>query len=234
MFNSLLSFFLFSLSFLLLPYSLLFVKGGSGKTTLARAILDVLGADNITYIPHDNYYKDLSHMTTEQRDRHNFDHPNALDTNLLVEHLELLKRNEAVKIPKYDFKTHTRMSGLEDVVPKRVILVEGVLIFAERLLVDQMDIKIFVDTDSDIRFIRRMQRDIRERERTPDSVISQYLTTVRPMHELFVEPSKRHADIIIPSGYNAVALELVAHRLRSAILSTPTTACLSADLTINR
>lgn len=168
-------------------------------------------------------------MTHEERDRHNFDHPNALDTDLLVQHLDLLKKNEPVNIPKYDFKTHTRMSGLENITPKRVILVEGVLIFAEKLLVEQMDIKIFVDTESDLRFIRRMQRDIRERERTPDSVIYQYLTTVRPMHELFVEPSKRHADIIIPSGYNAVALELVAHRLRSAILSTPTPICLSAD-----
>jgi uridine kinase len=186
-------------------------------------LLDVLGVDNITYIPHDNYYKDLSHMTPEQRDQHNFDHPNALDTNLLVSDLFKLKHHEAVKIPRYDFKTHTRVIDGEGllIVPRRVILVEGVLIFAEKELVDQMDIKIFVDTESDLRFIRRMQRDIRERERTPDSVISQYLTTVRPMHELFVEPSKRHADIIIPSGYNSVALELVAHRLRSAILSSP-------------
>ena len=193
----------------------------------------MLGAENITYIPHDNYYKDLSHMTTEERDRHNFDHPNALDTNLLVEHLHLLKQNQPVSIPKYDFKSHTRMSGLEDILPKRVILIEGVLIFTETDLVNQMDIKIFVDTDSDIRFIRRMQRDINERERTPESVIYQYLTTVRPMHQLFVEPSKRYADIIIPSGYNAVALELVAHRLRSAILSTPATVCLSADVIID-
>ncbi len=172
-------------------------------------------------------------MTPAQRDRHNFDHPDALDTDLLVQDLEKLRNNEAVKIPKYDFKSHTRMPGLADIAPKRVILVEGVLIFADKRLVDQIDIKIFVDTEGDIRFIRRMQRDIRERERTPDSVINQYLTTVRPMHELFVEPSKRHADIIIPSGYNAVALELVAHRLRAAILSHPdqnSKVCLSADI----
>jgi uridine kinase len=192
----------------------------------------VLGIDNITYIPHDNYYKDLSHMTPQQRDDHNFDHPNALDTNLLIDDLIKLKNNEPVKIPRYDFKTHTRMSGLEEIFPRRVILIEGVLIFTERELVNQMDIKIFVDTEADLRFIRRMQRDIRERDRTPESVISQYLTTVRPMHELFVEPSKRHADIIIPSGYNAVALELVAHRLRSAISSSPslqTPVTLSSD-----
>jgi uridine kinase len=183
--------------------------------------LEVLGIDNITYIPHDNYYKDLSHMTHQERDNHNFDHPHALDTNLLIDDLVKLKNHEPVKIPRYDFKTHTRMSGLEEIFPRRVILIEGVLIFTERDLVNQMDIKIFVDTEADLRFIRRMQRDIRERDRTPESVISQYLTTVRPMHELFVEPSKRHADIIIPSGYNAVALELVAHRLRSAISTSP-------------
>lgn len=160
-------------------------------------------------------------MTPQQRDEHNFDHPNALDTHLLINDLIKLKNHECVKIPRYDFKTHTRMSDVEEITPRRVILIEGVLIFTEKELVDQMDIKIFVDTESDLRFIRRMQRDIRERERTPDSVISQYLSSVRPMHEIFVEPSKRYADIIIPSGYNSVALELVAHRLRSAILSTP-------------
>jgi uridine kinase len=192
-----------------------------GKTTLAKAILDALGSENITYIPHDNYYKDLSHLTSEERDHRNFDHPDALDTSLLVQHLHDLKLNKRVCIPLYDFKTHTRLPGLESLAPRRVILVEGVLIFADRALAEEMDIKIFVDTDADIRFIRRMQRDRQERQRSVESVIEQYMSTVRPMHDLFVEPSKRLADIIIPSGYNAVALDLVAHRLRSAILSTP-------------
>lgn len=179
--------------------------------------MDVLGPENITYIPHDNYYKDLTNLTAEERAIRNFDHPDALDTFLLVEHLKKLKTHEAVRIPTYDFKTHSRLPGTEDVVPTRVIIVEGVLIFADDNVVDNVDIKIYVDTDADIRFIRRMQRDVMERQRTLDSVVEQYMTSVRPMHDLFVEPSKQHADIIIPSGYNAVALELVAHRLRTAI-----------------
>jgi uridine kinase len=145
-----------------------FCIGGSGKTTLARALIDVLGQQNITYIPHDNYYKDLSDLTVEERALRNFDHPDALDTHLLVDHLIRLKNLESVKIPTYDFKTHSRLPVTEDVVPTRVVIVEGVLIFANEFMVDNMDIKIFVDTDADIRFIRRMQRDVMERQRTLD------------------------------------------------------------------
>ena len=176
-----------------------------------------MGESNVTYIPHDNYYKDLSNLTAGERSLRNFDHPDALDTHLLVEHLIQLKNNQQVRIPTYDFATHSRLAGTEDVHPTRVIIVEGVLIFANDDVVHNVDIKIYVDTDADVRFIRRMQRDMQERRRTLDSVIEQYMTTVRPMHDLYVEPSKKHADIIIPSGYNAVALELVAHRLQTAI-----------------
>eukprot|EP00603_Paraphysomonas_imperforata_P012961 CAMPEP_0114457296 /NCGR_PEP_ID=MMETSP0104-20121206/4088_1 /TAXON_ID=37642 ORGANISM="Paraphysomonas imperforata, Strain PA2" /NCGR_SAMPLE_ID=MMETSP0104 /ASSEMBLY_ACC=CAM_ASM_000202 /LENGTH=225 /DNA_ID=CAMNT_0001629835 /DNA_START=1 /DNA_END=678 /DNA_ORIENTATION=+ len=165
---------------------------GSGKTTIAKHLLDSLGAEQITYIPHDNYYKDLTHLTKEERDVRNFDHPSALDTDLMI----------------------------ADLNPRRVILIEGVLIFADEELASLIDIKIFVDTESDIRFIRRLQRDVVERQRGVESVIEQYMNTVKPMHTLFVEPSKRLADIIIPSGYNSVALDLVSHRLRAVIVAT--------------
>lgn len=164
-----------------------------------------------------SYYKDLSHLSKEERDNRNFDHPDALDTDLMIADLNKLRNMEAVQIPVYDFKSHTRDPNAKSIQPRRVILVEGVLIFANTELAKLIDIKIFVDTESDIRFIRRLQRDVVERQRDVESVINQYMTTVKPMHTLFVEPSKQHADVIIPSGYNSVALDLVAHRLRAAI-----------------
>lgn len=151
----------------------------------------------------------------------NFDHPNALDTDLMIADLKKLRNMEGVQIPVYDFKTHTRQVDTASISPRRVILIEGVLIFADEELANLIDIKIFVDTEADIRFIRRLQRDVVERQRSVESVIEQYMTSVKPMHTLFVEPSKRAADIIIPSGYNSVALDLVSHRLRAVIMKSP-------------
>ena len=191
---------------------------GSGKTTVAQTIHDRLGPEKVAYIPHDAYYRDLSHLPPEERARQNFDHPDALDTDLLVEHLHRLRRGEPVEVPVYDFATHTRRPETRRVEPRPIILVEGILVFVEPALRDLMDIKIFVDTDPDIRFIRRLLRDIRERGRTMESVIEQYLSTVRPMHLEFVEPSKRYADIIIPEGgFNTVALDMVIARLQSML-----------------
>lgn len=190
---------------------------GSGKTTLARAIYDKLGHENITYLTHDYYYKDLSHLSEEERDARNFDHPDALDTSLLVEHLKQLRRGEVVNTPRYDFGTHTRIPTPVVTHPSRVILIEGILIFCDPELHSLIDIKIYVDTDDDIRFIRRLQRDITERDRTPASVISQYMKTVRPMHLQFVQPSKRIADIVVPDGLNSVVLDMILSRLRQSM-----------------
>lgn len=191
---------------------------GSGKTTVAHRILDRVGAENITYIPHDAYYKDLSHLSHEERSQVNFDHPDSLETELLVAHLKRLRRGKAVDIPVYDFKTHTRTSETEHIVPAPIIIVEGILIFAEAELRALFDVKLYIDTDADIRLIRRLQRDVEERGRTFASVIEQYLRTVRPMHMEFVEPSKRHADVIIPEGgFNEVAIEMVAARIRGLL-----------------
>lgn len=191
---------------------------GSGKTTIARRILERVGTEHIAYIPHDAYYKDLGELSKEERARVNFDHPDSLETSLLVEHLKRLRRGQAVEVPVYDFTTHTRTEETRHVTPAPIILVEGILIFVEPQLREQLDVKIFVDTDADIRFIRRMQRDIHERGRTFDSVIQQYLKTVRPMHLEFVEPSKRYADIIIPEGgFNEVAVDMVAARIRGML-----------------
>ncbi len=194
---------------------------GSGKTTIAQTIYSQLGPENVAYIPHDAYYHDLSHLPFEERARRNFDHPDSLDTALLVEHIKQLKQGQPVEIPVYDFATHTRRPETRHVEPRPIILVEGILVFVEPALRDLMDIKIFVDTDADLRFIRRLLRDINERGRTMESVIEQYLSTVRAMHLEFVEPSKRYADIIIPEGgFNTVALDMVISRLR-AMLESP-------------
>jgi uridine kinase len=191
---------------------------GSGKTTLSNWILERVGDDHIAYIPHDAYYKDLSHLSPQRRAKINFDHPDSLDTDLLIEHIQKLRHNQLINLPIYDFKNHTRTPETSDIEPKAVILVEGILIFAEPALRKILDVKIFVDTDSDLRFIRRLERDIKERGRTTDSVIHQYLATVRPMHLEFVEPSKRYADIIVPEGgLNAVAMEMVVARLESLL-----------------
>ncbi len=191
---------------------------GSGKTTIAQAILQALGPEHVAHIPHDAYYYDLSHLPPTERAKRNFDHPDSLETSLLVQHLQMLKEGRAVEIPIYDFSTHTRRPQTHHVEPKPIILVDGILVLAEPTLRNLMDIKIFVDTDADIRFIRRLVRDIEERGRTMQSVIDQYLNTVRAMHLEFVEPSKRYADIIIPEGgFNTVALDMVISRLRSMI-----------------
>jgi uridine kinase len=191
---------------------------GSGKTTVANVILERAGADNIAFLPHDAYYKDLGDLPAAQKELMNFDHPDALETKLLIEHLKALQKWESVDIPIYDFTTHSRTSKTMHVQPKPVILVDGILIFAEAGLEDLFDVKIFVDTPADVRFIRRLQRDIAERGRTVDSVIHQYQTTVRPMHEEFVEPSKRHADVIIPEGgWNTVAMDMVVTRIEALL-----------------
>lgn len=187
---------------------------GSGKTTVANVVRERVGAQRIAYLPHDAYYKDLSHLPPTQRRQVNFDHPDSLENELLIEHIRRLKRGESVELPVYDFTTHSRTEKTIRVEPKAVILVEGILIFAEPRLRPLFDVKIFVDTDADIRFIRRLQRDITERGRTTESVIEQYLKTVRPMHLEFVEPSKRYADVIIPEGgFNTVALDMVVARI---------------------
>ena len=191
---------------------------GSGKTTLAQLILQRIGNDHIAYLPHDAYYKDLSALPPNQRVAINFDHPDSLDTDLLTEHVRQLRGFHGVDLPVYDFKTHTRTQQIEHLEPRPVIMVEGILIFADTTLRSLLDVKIFVDTDSDLRFIRRLERDIRERGRTTEMVVRQYLATVRPMHLEFVEPSKRYADVIIPEGgLNEVAMEMVVARLEALL-----------------
>jgi uridine kinase len=191
---------------------------GSGKTTVANRILERVGAEHIAYIPHDAYYIDLHHLPEDERAKTNFDHPDSLETTLLVEHLKRLRSGESVDIPVYDFTTHTRTAKTRHIDPAPIVLVEGILIFAEPELRALCDVKLYIDTDADIRFIRRLRRDVQERGRTVDSVIQQYLRTVRPMHIEFVEPSKRNADVIIPEGgFNEVAIEMVASRIRGLL-----------------
>ncbi len=191
---------------------------GSGKTTVVQKILERVGADRIAYLQHDSYYKDLGGLPPAVRRTINFDHPNALETELLVEHVKMLRNRKPIQVPIYDFATDTRTNETYTVVPHRVILVEGILIFTEPDLRKLFDVKIFVDTDADLRFIRRLHRDITERGRTTESVIKQYMETVRPMHLEFVEPSKRYADVIIPEGgFNTVALDMVVARIESLL-----------------
>lgn len=191
---------------------------GSGKTTVTRQILNRVGTEHITYIAHDAYYRDLSHLPERLRAQINFDHPDALETELLVEHLKRLRAGQPVAMPVYDFSTHTRTERTRQVEPAPVIIVEGILVFVESELRELFDVKIYIDTDADVRFIRRLRRDIEERGRSVESVCQQYLSTVRPMHLEFVEPSKRYADVIIPEGgFNEVAIEMVAARLRGLL-----------------
>jgi len=191
---------------------------GSGKTTVAQEILQRVGPSQIAFLQHDSYYKDLSGLPPTQRAEVNFDHPNSLETELLIQHIVSLKDGKPVDVPIYDFSTHSRTSQTFTVQPHRVILVEGILIFTEITLRELFDVKIFVDTDSDIRFIRRLDRDISERGRTTESVIKQYQSTVRPMHLEFVEPSKRYADVIIPEGgFNTAALDMVVARIEALL-----------------
>jgi uridine kinase len=191
---------------------------GSGKTTVVREIVRHFSRDEVALIQHDSYYRDHRHLTIEERAALNYDHPDALETELLVRHLQYLLDGNPVQIPIYNFSTHLREAATEVVQPQKVIIVEGILILVDLALRDMMDIKVFVDTDADIRFIRRLQRDITERDRTVQSVIQQYLNTVKPMHEEFVEPSKRYAHIIIPEGgYNQVAVDMLMTKIRSIV-----------------
>jgi uridine kinase len=189
---------------------------GSGKTTVVSRIVDSLGLDQVTLLQHDRYYRDRNDLRLEERAALNYDHPHSLETDLLVRHVRDLKNGRAVEVPQYDFTRHARLAETETFLPRRALIIEGILIFADAPLRDLMDIKVFVDTDSDTRFIRRLQRDVAERGRTMESVIDQYQSTVKPMHLEFVEPSKRYADVIVPlGGHNAVAIELLLTMLRS-------------------
>ena len=188
---------------------------GSGKTTLANRLVDSFGGDEVSILRHDNYYKRHDDMPYEERCKLNYDHPDAFDTQLLYEHIRALKNGKAIQMPVYDYTVHNRSDETVGVNPAPVIVLEGIMIFAERRLCDLMDIKVFVDTDADVRILRRIIRDVNQRGRSLDSVIDQYLTTVKPMHEQFVEPSKRRADIIIPvGGENNVALDMLIERVR--------------------
>lgn len=190
---------------------------GSGKTTITRKLMQSFKGE-VSVINHDNYYKAHHDMSYEQRAELNYDHPDAFDTELLVEALRELKQGRSVKCPVYDYSIHDRTEETVTINPAKVVIVEGILIFQSRELCRQMDIKIYVDTDADVRILRRIVRDVRDRGRSLDSVVNQYLTTVKPMHEQFVEPSKRNADIIIPEGgHNQVALEMVMERVRAHI-----------------
>lgn len=195
---------------------------GSGKTTVANVILKRVGAHHIAYVPHDAYYRNFADLPKAQRDLINWDHPNSLETDLMIEHVKTLKAGRRVELPVYDFTMHARTAQTVPVEPQPIVIVEGILIFVDAILRDLFDVKIFVDTDPDLRLIRRLQRDIAERGRTAESVIHQYLSTVRPMHLEFVEPSKRYADVIIPEGgYNEVAIDMVIARIAEMLESQP-------------
>jgi uridine kinase len=189
---------------------------GSGKTTVVRRIVEILGDDQVTVLEHDRYYRDRNDLRLEERAALNYDHPDSLETDLLVRHLLELRAGSPVEAPVYDFARHARQPVMLPIVARRAIIVEGILIFTDAALRALMDVKVFVDADDDTRFIRRLQRDIAERGRTVTSVIDQYLGTVKPMHLEFAEPSKRYADIIIPlGGHNAVAIDMLLTLIRS-------------------
>jgi len=188
---------------------------GSGKTTVVRRIIESIGDDQVTVIEHDRYYRDRNDLRLEERAALNYDHPDSLETDLLVRHLHELRAGRPVQVPEYDFSRHARQAETATVTPRKAIIVEGILIFADAALRALMDVKVFVDADDDTRFIRRLPRDIAERGRTVPSVIEQYLGTVKPMHLEFVEPSKRYADIIIPlGGHNTVAIDMLLTLIR--------------------
>jgi uridine kinase len=196
---------------------------GSGKTTVARKLYQSLHLDSAVFLDQDSYYRELGHLPLEERRKINFDHPDAMDNQLLAEHLERLIAREEILKPTYDFAAHTRAEEVVRVEPRQVVLVEGILLFVDERLRQLFDLKIFVDTEADVRFIRRLQRDLELRGRTIDSVIEQYLTTVRPMHFEFVEPSKRYADIILPrGGQNMPGIEVVAARIRERLAGQET------------
>ncbi len=191
---------------------------GSGKTTISDNILKSIGEENITIIQQESYYKDQSHIKLEDRDKTNYDHPLSFDVDLLIEDLTKLKFGEAIEQPIYNFESHTREEKSLRVEPKKVILVEGILIFYEEKLRELLDIKIFVDTDSDIRLIRRILRDLKDRNRSLDSIIFQYMDTVRPAHLQFVEPTKKYADFIVPEGgHNDVVVDMIVTKIKDIL-----------------
>jgi uridine kinase len=191
---------------------------GSGKTTIARRIIESVGKESVILIEQDSYYRNLADMPLDERHQANFDHPDSIDSEMLMNHLKRLKSGDSIEMPIYDFKSHTRSDRSEYLEPKPVVIVEGILIFSEPRILSLLDVRVFVDTPDDIRFIRRLQRDIRERGRTTESVIAQYYATVRPMHFEFVEPSKRNADIIIPEGGNPeIGIEFLCGKIREEI-----------------
>jgi len=193
---------------------------GSGKTTVVRRIIDAVGSSAVTILEHDRYYRDHPELRLEERAALNYDHPDSLDTNLLVEHVQALRDGRIVEAPAYDFARYARERFTDTMHPRAVVIVEGILIFVDAALRKLMDVKVFVDTDDDTRFIRRLQRDVRDRGRTMDSVIDQYLSTVKPMHLEFVEPSKRYADLIVPQGgHNQVAVEMLLTLIRGLAAS---------------
>lgn len=198
---------------------------GSGKTTIARKIVEAVGAPNVVLVEQDSYYRNLADMPLDERHQANFDHPDSIDSDMLVNHLRRLKQNLTVEMPLYDFKTHTRSDRIEIIEPRPVVIVEGILIFAEPRVLDLLDVRVFVDTPDDIRFIRRLQRDIAERGRTTESVIQQYFRSVRPMHVEFVEPSKRNADVIIPEGgQQDIGIEFLCSMVREKLAEQSKTA----------
>ena len=196
------------------------ICGGSGlgKTLVARSVESALGAQNVLLMEQDSYYRDLAHLSFEDRHKVNFDHPSAFDNDLLIDHLHDLLAGRAVRMPEYDYAHHTRSTQYRDILPRVVILLDGILVFEDHRLRDLMDIRVYVDTDADIRLARRIRRDISERGRTLEAVLEQYETQVRPMHEQFVEPFKRFADIIIPQGgMNTVAVDMLVTKVRSLL-----------------
>jgi uridine kinase len=190
---------------------------GSGKTTIGRAVVAAVEDDTVALIPHDAYYRDLHHLSFEERAAVNYDHPDSLETELLIHHLDELRAGRAIERPVYDFSQHLRTDQTVRIEPESVVLVEGILVLAEPALRKVMDLRIYIDVDADLRFIRRLQRDMVERGRSIDSVIDQYLHQVRPMHLQFVEPSKRYADIIVPEGYNTGAVGTITAMIRDVL-----------------
>jgi len=187
---------------------------GSGKTTIAESVVDIVGRDSVVYLQQDAYYRDQAHLSSEDRAKINYDHPDSLELELLVAHLDSLRNGQPIERPVYDFSTHTRTKETYTIVPEPAVIVEGILVLADEALRERFDVRVYIDTEPDVRLMRRLQRDIVERGRTVESVLNQYERTVRPMHYQFVEPSKRYADIIIPEGYNTGAIGTVSSMIK--------------------
>ena len=187
---------------------------GSGKTTIAQSVVDIVGRDHVVYLQQDAYYRDQQHLSVEERTRINYDHPDSIETELLIAHLKALRGGQPIERPVYDFSSHTRTLDTVTVAPEPAVIVEGILLLADKELRNQFDVRVYIDTEPDIRLMRRLQRDILERGRTVESVLRQYEKTVRPMHYQFVEPSKRYADIIIPEGINTAAIGTVSSMIK--------------------